>query len=52
MLLSAGVLGGLTYDALLARCALKANVKRFMTWNVDHFRLRWEVSVARLIKTP
>lgn len=48
---ASGVLGGLTYDALLARCALKANVETIFTWNVGHFQ-ELGSHVARLIKTP
>jgi predicted nucleic acid-binding protein len=46
-----GVLGGLTYDALLARCALKAKVETIYTWNVGHFQ-QLGSHVARLIRTP
>jgi predicted nucleic acid-binding protein len=48
---ASGVLGGLTYDALLARCALKAKVETILTWNVGHFQ-QLGIHVARLIKTP
>src|SRR5205809_762610 len=30
---AAGVVGGATYDAILARCALKADVEMIYTWN-------------------
>jgi predicted nucleic acid-binding protein len=46
-----GVLGGLTYDALLARCALKARVETIYTWNIGHFQ-QLGSHVARLTKTP
>ncbi len=46
-----GVAGGLTYDALLANCALKAKVETIYTWDVDHFR-QFGSNVAKLIKTP
>ena len=46
-----GVLGGLTYDALLARCALKAKVEAIYTWNVRPFQ-QMGSDVARLIRTP
>jgi predicted nucleic acid-binding protein len=46
-----GVVGGLTYDALLARCALKAKVQTIYTWNIGHFR-QLGSDVARLVKTP
>lgn len=32
-----GVTGGQTYDALIARCALKAGASTILTWNVRHF---------------
>ncbi len=35
---ASGVLGGLTYDALLARCALKAKAETIYTWNLGHFQ--------------
>jgi predicted nucleic acid-binding protein len=46
-----GVLGGLTYDALLARCALKAKAETIYTWNIAHFQPLGS-SVAKLVKTP
>jgi predicted nucleic acid-binding protein len=46
-----GVAGGLTYDALLARCALKAKAETIYTWNVRHFQQLGN-QVARLVKTP
>jgi predicted nucleic acid-binding protein len=46
-----GVLGGTVYDALLARCALKANVATIYTWNVSHFQ-RLGQEVARRVRTP
>ncbi len=32
-----GVTGGQTYDALIARSALKAGASTILTWNVRHF---------------
>jgi predicted nucleic acid-binding protein len=46
-----GVVGGLTYDALLARCALKAKAETIYTWNVGHFKLLGN-HVDMLMKTP
>ena len=46
-----GVMGGTIYDALLAKCALKANATTIYTWDVDHFRLLGP-EVARRIRTP
>ncbi len=46
-----GTVGGAIYDALLARCALKAGTDTIYTWNVNHFE-RLGPEVARRIKTP
>jgi predicted nucleic acid-binding protein len=46
-----GVVGGLTYDALLARCALKAKVGTIYTWNLGHFH-QLGSNVAKLVRTP
>jgi predicted nucleic acid-binding protein len=46
-----GVLGGMIYDALLARCALKAKAETIYTWNVGHF-LQLGDNVAKLVRTP
>lgn len=32
-----GVIGGQTYDMLIAACALKAGATTIITWNVRHF---------------
>jgi len=32
-----GVIGGQTYDMLIATCALKADAATILTWNVRHF---------------
>jgi len=48
---AAGIVGGLLYDALLARSALKANAEIIYTWNLEHFR-RLGPEVARRVKTP
>lgn len=32
-----GVIGGQTYDMLIATCALKAGAATILTWNVRHF---------------
>jgi len=39
------------YDALLAKCALKANATIIYTWDLDYFRLLGP-EVARRIRTP
>ena len=43
--------GGIIYDALLARCALKAKADTILSWNVEHFR-RLGPEVARRVRTP
>ena len=48
---AAGIVGGMLYDALLARCARKAAAEVIYTWNVQHFR-RLGLEVASRIKTP
>lgn len=48
---ASGILGGLTYDALLAHCALKAKVETIYTWNLGHFQ-QLGSSVAKLARTP
>jgi predicted nucleic acid-binding protein len=46
-----GVVGGTVYDALLARCAVKAKASTIYTWNVDHFR-RLGPDIAQRVCTP
>jgi predicted nucleic acid-binding protein len=46
-----GVVGGMVYDALIARCALKARAETIFTWNLDHFR-RLGPEVAKRARTP
>jgi predicted nucleic acid-binding protein len=46
-----GIVGGTLYDALLARCALKAGAETIYTWNLEHFQ-RLGPEVARRTKTP
>lgn len=45
------IVGNAVYDALIARCAIKAGAVALLTWNVQHF-VRLGPDVARLIKTP
>lgn len=45
------IAGGTVYDALIARCALKANARVLYTWNVEHFR-RLGPDVAAIVRTP
>lgn len=46
-----GIVGGTVYDALIARCALKAGAETIFTWNIDHFR-RVGPDVAKRVRTP
>lgn len=46
-----GVTGGTVYDALLARCALKARADTLFTWNVKHFQ-QLGLEVVKRIRTP
>jgi predicted nucleic acid-binding protein len=32
-----GIVGGGIYDAILARCAMKARAERIYTWNLRHY---------------
>ena len=43
-----GIIGGTIYDALIARCALKAKVEVVYTWNTRHFQQFGAASVMRL----
>ena len=45
------ITGGAVYDALIARCALKAKAEVLYTWNVSHFT-RLGDDVARRVQTP
>jgi predicted nucleic acid-binding protein len=47
----AGIVGGNLYDALLARCAVKARAETIYTWNLEQFR-RLGPEVAKRTKTP
>jgi hypothetical protein len=46
-----GIVGGMIYDFLLGRCALKAEAKTIYTWNVEHFR-RLGPEIAPRVQTP
>jgi predicted nucleic acid-binding protein len=43
--------GGMIYDALLIRSAIKAKADTIYTWNVAHFR-RFGPDIAKKVKTP
>lgn len=47
-----GVMGGTVYDALLARCALKARAETLYTWNVKHFQQLGLEKVVKRTRTP
>ena len=47
---SAGIAGGSIYDAVHARCALKAGAEVLLTWNLAHF-IRFP-EVAGLVRSP
>ena len=46
-----GIIGGTIYDALIARCALKARATIIYTWNLTHFR-RLGSEIANRVATP
>jgi predicted nucleic acid-binding protein len=46
-----GIVGGTTYDAILARCAIKAKAEVIYTWNVAHFQ-RLGPEIAKRVRTP
>ena len=46
-----GVVGGDIYDALIARCALKARAEKIYTWNIRHFR-QFGPEVEKKLRTP
>jgi predicted nucleic acid-binding protein len=48
---SASIVGGAAYDALIAKCAVKAGADILLTWNVRDF-MRFGTDVARLVRTP
>ncbi|MGH7838263.1 MAG: PIN domain-containing protein [Candidatus Binataceae bacterium] len=47
----AGILGGAIYDALIARCALKAKAGTVYTWNTRHFA-QFGSELAERLRTP
>lgn len=46
-----GVVGGAIYDALIARCALKAKAQTIYTWNIRHFR-QFGPEVEKKLRVP
>ena len=45
------IVGGAAYDALIARCAIKAHADVLLTWNTRDFT-RFGPDISRLMKTP
>ena len=45
------IAGGTIYDALLASCALKADVKTIYSWNLRHYQ-RFGTEVQMRLRTP
>lgn len=45
----AGLIGGVTYDALIAKVAQKAKVKKLLTLNIDHFKKVWPEGENKII---
>jgi predicted nucleic acid-binding protein len=48
---SGNISGGTTYDAIIARCALKWKAQTIYTWNVKHFSRLGE-KVASRVRQP
>jgi len=48
---AAGIVGGTVYDAIIARCAQKADARLIYTWNVKHFNRLGE-SIAARVRQP
>ena len=48
---SGAIVGAAVYDALIARCALKAGAEVLLTWNVRDFT-RLGSAIAKITKTP
>jgi predicted nucleic acid-binding protein len=47
----AGVIGGMIYDWLIARCAIKAKADSIYTWNTRHFE-QLGPAIAKRLRTP
>ncbi len=45
------IAGGTIYDALIARCAIKARADRLYTWNSKHFEL-FGAAVRKILHRP
>ena len=44
-----GLVGGITYDALIAKVAKKAKVDKLLTLNIEHFNRVWPDGQERII---
>ena len=49
--ISATIVGGAAYDALIAHCAVKSGADVLLTWNTRDF-IRFGPEISRLVKTP
>lgn len=47
----AGIAGGALYEALIARCAIKAKAQIIYTWNTKHFA-RLGPEIAKRVREP
>ena len=45
-----GLIGGIVYDALIAKAAQKAKAERLLTLNIDHFRRVWQNGENKIIE--
>ena len=43
-----GLMGGIVYDALIAKVAEKSKVERLLTLNVEHFKQVWPDGVSKI----
>lgn len=48
---ASGIVGGAIYDALLGRCAMKAEAEYIYTWNLKHFQ-QLSPDIVRRLRTP
>ena len=48
---AAGIVCGTIYDALLARCAMKAGAEIIYTWNQKHFQ-QFSAEIAKRLRIP
>ena len=49
--ISATIVGGAAYDALISHCAVKSGADVLLTWNTQDF-IRFGPDIACLVKTP